>query len=168
MVVKVGSVRSQALVKSAESLSVSVTADQGFWIPPQLDMVQPVFCIWPASPKAGGRYGSEGEPVWRKGPKKRREVITSSHWVLKIPPPLRFITGALLWRQNVGHLERKEQECFGGIWHLQIPALAREARLKAHTPCFWVAVQRSVETGWLLGLPIVCTFSYVPQAVSHH
>lgn len=96
-------------------------------------MVQPVFCIWPASLKAGGQYCSEGEPVRRKGPKKRREVITSSHWVLKIPPP-RFITGALHWRQNVGHLERKEQECFGGIWHLQIPALAREARLRSPHP----------------------------------
>ncbi len=85
-----------------------------------------------SQPKAGGRYGSEGEPVRRKEAKKRREVITSSHWVLKIPP--RFITGALHWRQNVGHLERKEQECFGGIWHLQIPALAREARLRSPHP----------------------------------
>lgn len=53
MVVKVNSVRSQALVKSAVLLGVSVTADRGLLdpetlplsSPPQLDSVQPAFCI---------------------------------------------------------------------------------------------------------------------------
>ncbi len=139
MVVKVNSVRSQALVKTAESLGVSVTADRGLLIlkhspfpalPSWTRCSLPFVFDQPA--ESWGRYGSEGEPVRRKEAKKRREVITSSHWVLKIPP--RFITGALHWRQNVGHLERKEQECFGGIWHLQIPALAREARLRSPHP----------------------------------
>ncbi len=108
MVVKVNSVRSQALVKSAESLGVSVTADRGLLdpetlplsSPPQLDSVQPAFCIWPARPKAGGRYGSEGEPVRRKEAKKRREVITSSHWVLKIPPQVHYRGPALATKRR--------------------------------------------------------------------
>ncbi len=149
MVVKVNSVRSQALVKSAESLGVSVTADRGLLdpetlplsSPPQLDSVQPAFCIWPARPKAGGRYGSEGEPVRRKEAKKRREVITSSHWVLKIPP--RFITGPCTGdkRRPFG---AKGAGMFWRNMTPQIPALAREARLRSLHPLLFGCNRRGV------------------------
>lgn len=142
MVVKVGSVRSQALVKSAESLSVSVTADRGFWIlkyspsppPPQAGRGAACLLYLTSQPESWGPVRLWG----RASTEKRTEEKERSNYVQSLSsedlPPPRFITGALHWRQNVGHLERKEQECFGGIWHLQIPALAREARLRSPHP----------------------------------
>lgn len=53
----------------------------------------------------------------RASEEKRNEEKERSNYVQSLSsedPPM-FITGALRWRQNVGHLERKKKECIGGI-----------------------------------------------------
>ncbi len=157
----------------ARCLSDSWSGASGSWNTPPFQPSPAGLCAacllyLTSQPKAGGRYGSEGEPVRRKEAKKRREVITSSHWVLKIPPPGSLqgpCTGdktSAIWSERSRNVLEEYDTSRSLRWQ-------EKQDWEAHTPCFLVAPQRScVEAGWLLGLPIICTFSYVLQAASHH